>query len=138
MSVGQRRRYSLRAGANKNEPSRRELEIGDHLDEDLAERRHHVGRIVQGEPADDANGELSVGEDDVVESNEEQAHVLGLCEVAVELVGELLEDGLSNAGLCEYQQKGAESAPRSIREERPRKTDLDRRCLRSGASRAPR
>ncbi len=77
------------------------FELGEELDERLAERGHDVGRVVLGETADDDDGHLAHVELFVVERNEERAHVLGLCEVAVELLlcAKLAEHGPSELGI---------------------------------------
>jgi len=59
---------------------------------------------VKSESTDDLDGELPVGEDDVVESDEECSDVVCLSEMSIELFSEVLKDGLSNSSLCEEER----------------------------------
>lgn len=93
---------------------------------------------MKSESTDDLDGELPVGEDDVVESDEQGSNVVCLSEMSIELFGEVLEDGLSNSSLCSNGR--VEEKTRQMREDEGMKEEgvaayQDRRFLRSGASR---
>jgi len=60
------------------------LELGEKLNEGLAEGWHDVSGVVFGETADQAHGDDAVVEDLVIEGYENGADILGLCEVLVE------------------------------------------------------
>lgn len=80
-------------------PSRRKLEIRNHLDKDFAKRRHDISRVLECEPTNDLDSQLSIAEDGVVEGNEDRADVLRLREMAIELFRQLEEDRLSDASV---------------------------------------
>ena len=77
-------------------PHDRVLEVRQQLDERLAQGRHDVGRVVDGQAPDDGDGELADRKDLVVQRNEERAHVLGLAQVVVKAGIEGPKDSLTN------------------------------------------
>ena len=80
----------------RNGPHDRVLEIRQQLDQRLAQGRHDVGRVVDGQAPDDGDGELADRKDLVVQRDEESAHVLGLAQVVVETGIERPKDRLTN------------------------------------------
>ena len=80
----------------------RVLYFGEELDERLSERGHDVGRVEDGEPADDAHGQLPYLEDLVVEGHEEGRQVLGLGQVVVEAIVQTLHHTTPDVGVLVY------------------------------------
>lgn len=95
---GQSRRASSKQ--RRNSRGGGVLELGEELDESLAERRHDVGGVEGGETTNDLNGDLANGVDLVVQRDEERADALGLRKVAVELGVEVRDRRLANTGVC--------------------------------------
>lgn len=85
---------------------------------------------MKSESTDDLNSELPVGENDVVESDEERSNVVCLSEMSIELFGEVLEDGLSDSSLC----KDEESKKRRQRRKEGEETEEKSRCCSPGSA----